>query len=261
VEKGLKLVCPLFKMEKNLYFKSMNHSIPLDIIVLVIFVALLFFRLRKVLGEREEGGPPPIDPALLLKAREAAQQQTHEKQNTVVDGQAVDVTADKNWAQSMPNYQWVTDATTHNRLVPVVALDATFHPQIFLQGARRAYEMIVTAFARGDLETLEMLLSPSLFTTFKDEIAARQDAGQKRELMLHEMRSALISDAKLQGTTALIGVDFITEQSITLRDQDGQILDGLDGRKHVLQERWTFSNDLKDDETLWRLVETDAIDD
>lgn len=239
----------------------MNHSIPLDIIVLVIFVALLFFRLRKVLGEREEGEPPAIDPSILLKAREKAQPDHGIKQADGNDVPRVDIAADPNWAQSMPNYQWVVDATTHNRLVPVVALDATFHPHTFLQGARRAYEMIVVAFARGDLETLEMLLAPDLYKTFKDDIVKRQEQGEKREFMLHEMRSALISNVQLQGTTALITVDFVTEQSITLRARDGSIIDGLDGRKHVLQERWTFINDLKDDDTLWRLVETDTIDD
>jgi predicted lipid-binding transport protein (Tim44 family) len=237
----------------------MNHSIPLDIIVLVIFVAILFFRLRKILGERQEGEPPSIDPAMILKAREAAE--AARKTAPVIDGTAVEQAEDKNWTQSLPNYQWVADATTHNRLMPVAALDPSFHPQVFLQGARRAYELIIVAFARGDLETLESLLSPSLFETFKADIEQRQADGQKRELLLHGMRSALISDVVLKGTTASIGVDFITEQSITLRDRQGVVLDGLDGSKHVLQERWTFANDLKDDETLWRLVETDAIDD
>ena len=236
----------------------MNHSFALDIIVFAVIAAVLFFRLRKVLGERQDGEPPSIDPNILLKARQIAKAAEAAPDDKVIAGQVVGATS---WSQAMPNYQLVANATTHNRLLPLAAVDPTFNPQIFLQGARRAYELVVVAYARGDLETLQGLLSPGLYAEFKNDIEQRQSNGQTRELLLHNMRSVLISDAELQGTLALVTVDFITEQSISMRDHNAQIVDGLDGSKHVLHERWTFSNDLKDDETLWRLMETDAIDD
>ncbi|HEY1096927.1 MAG TPA: Tim44/TimA family putative adaptor protein [Alphaproteobacteria bacterium] len=237
----------------------MNHSFPLDILILAVFAAVLFFRLRKVLGEKQEGEPPSIDPALLLKARQLAGKANDDAQAPADKNTPPQIAV--NWAQAMPNYQWVANATTHNRLLPLAAVDPSFNPSGFLQGARRAYELVVVAFARGDVDTLQALLAPSLYDAFKDDIQQRQKDGQQRELLLHTMRSALISDASLTGTMAYVTVDFVTEQSITLRDRNGQVVDGLDGSKHVLHERWVFSNDLKDDETLWRLVETDAIDD
>lgn len=247
---------PLFKRVKNLYFNRMDHSFALDIVVFAVIAAVLFFRLRKVLGERQEGEPPPIDANLLLKVKEAAHQNA--SQDKVATALVAPAT---NWAQDMPNYQWVANATTHHRLLPLAAVDPSFHPQSFLHGARRAYEIIIIAFAKGDLATLESLLSPDLYKTFAEQIVARQDAGQQQDLLLQSMQHAIISDAELNGTQAYVSVDFTTEQNITLRDRDGAIVDGLDGSKQVLQERWVFTNDLKDDETLWRLTETDVLDD
>jgi predicted lipid-binding transport protein (Tim44 family) len=229
----------------------MNHSFALDIIVFAVIAAVLFFRLRKVLGERQEGEPPPIDAMAILNRQQAAKQGAEKEIAPPVT----------NWAQNLPDYKTVANATTHNRLLPLAAMDPAFQPQNFLQGARRAYELVIMAFARGELDTLRGLLNTDLYDTFKDDIEQRQAAGQQRDLVLHTIKSALISDASLNGTMALVSVDFVTEQSITLRDRNGHIIDDLDGSKHTLHERWTFSNDLKDDETLWRLIETDAIDD
>lgn len=239
----------------------MDHSFALDIIVFAVIAAVLFVRLRKVLGERQEGEPPAIDPTAILKARQAAQQTDADK--LLANGQTTTSApvVSTNWAQDMPNYQWVANATTHHRLLPLAAVDPSFHPHGFLQGARRAYEIVVIAFAKGDLPTLQSLLTPDLYETFAAQIMSRQDAGQQQELLLQSMRQAIISDASLDGTQAYVSVDFTTEQNITLRDRDGAIIDGHDGSKQVLQERWVFTNDLKDDETLWRLAETDVIDD
>ena len=241
----------------------MNHSFALDIIVFAVIALVLFVRLRKVLGERQDGDPPPIDASALLKPRAKTPDPVTEAKvegDKTIDKRPKDAPAPVNWTQAMPNYGWVANATTHNRLLPLAAVDPAFHPANFLQGARRAYDVIVLAFARGELPTLHNLLSADLYETFKDEIEARQAAGQTREIIIHQLQSALISDAVLNGTMAYVTVDFITEQSITLRDRDGQVVDGLDGTKHRLHERWVFSNDLKDDETLWRLAETDAVD-
>lgn len=246
---------PLSKRVKNLYFNRMDHSFALDIIVFAVIAAVLFFRLRKVLGERQEGEPPPIDAELLMRVKNAAQNASPDKTG------AITVEPSTSWAQEMPNYQWVANATAHHRLLPLAAVDPSFHPASFLQGARRAYEIIVIAFAKGDLATLESLLTPDLYKTFSEQVIHRQTEGQQQELLLQTMNQAIISDAELNGTQAYVSVDFTTEQNITLRDRQGAIVDGLDGSKQILQERWVFTNDLKDDETLWRLAETDVLDD
>lgn len=246
----------------------MDHSFSLDIIIFAVIAAVLLFRLRKVLGERGDNDPPAIDAAALLRARQSLEKAA-EKTGPVPAGLNERGAAPPaaNWAQSLPDYQTVLNATAHHRLLPLAAIDPDFQPQTFLNGAKRAYEIIVVAFAKGDLARLEPLLTPELFATFKDEVTERQERGEQLQLMLHAVKQALISDAELDGTRAFVTVDFTTEQTITLRDAQGQIPqngapgNNQDGTLQTLHERWVFTNDLQDDETLWRLSDTDALDD
>ncbi len=239
----------------------MDHSFPLDIIVFAVIAAVLFFRLRKVLGERSDGEPPAIDPELLLKARNAAKPTVSAITTDTHKTASLPAPVVTNWTQGMPDYGVVLNATAHHRLLPLAAVDPNFQPQVFLQGARRAYEVIVQAFAKGDMTTLETLLTPELTATFKAAIDARVAAAQTFDLVLHGVSRAVISDASLDGTEATVSVDFTSEQSITQRDKDGAYVDHQDGSKHTLHERWQFTNDLKDDEIIWRLSDTDHLDD
>ena len=59
-------------------------------------------------------------------------------------------------------------------LAALRARDPSFEPAAFLQGARSAYELIVTSFASGDRETLRGLLTLGVFQTFESALAARE---------------------------------------------------------------------------------------
>jgi predicted lipid-binding transport protein (Tim44 family) len=232
----------------------MDHSFSLDIIVFAVIAAVLFFRLRKVLGERSDGEPPSVDPSVLLRAKPA------DAAIQLADKTAA-LPAPIHWAQDMPDYQLVLNATTHHRLLPIAAVDPNFQPHAFLAGARRAYDMIIAAFARGDSNALAKLVTPDVLADFQSEIDRRIAAQQHLDVSVQTVKQAIISDASLDGIQVYITVDFVTEQSITLRDGQGQIVDGQDGTTQTVRERWTFTDNLKDNETFWRLSETDNLDD
>src|SRR5262249_41128360 len=59
--------------------------------------------------------------------------------------------------------------------------DPSFDPDRFLEGAKMAFEMIVTAFAKGDEKALEPLLAPNVFESFAADIRRRREAGETRE--------------------------------------------------------------------------------
>ena len=51
--------------------------------------------------------------------------------------------------------------------------DPSFSPDEFVRGARKAYELIVTAFAEGDRRTLKNLLSREVYDGFEGAIVER----------------------------------------------------------------------------------------
>ena len=54
-------------------------------------------------------------------------------------------------------------------------------PRELLEGAKSAYEMIVTAFAQGDRKTLKDLLSREVYEGFERAITEREQRGEKVE--------------------------------------------------------------------------------
>lgn len=52
-----------------------------------------------------------------------------------------------------------------------------FNREKFLTGAERAFEIIISAFSKGDVETLEMLVSKSLLKKFQEIIEKRKAEG------------------------------------------------------------------------------------
>ena len=64
-------------------------------------------------------------------------------------------------------------------LLDIVRADASFDPNHFLQGAKAAYEIIVTAFAEGNRKTLKDLLNPEVYEGFSSAIAERENRGEQ----------------------------------------------------------------------------------
>ena len=103
-------------------------------------------------------------------------------------------------------------------LAAITKADPDFDPEHFLSGAKAAYEMIVTAFAQGDRETLKNLLAPDVFQGFVAAIAEREKREQKAEL-------------------TFVGID---ELKMTAAELDGKVsrdLAALRGRAHQLHAR------------------------
>ena len=61
----------------------------------------------------------------------------------------------------------------------IAKADPSFDAGSFLKGAKIAYEAIVTAYARGDRETLRNLLSREVLDSFSSVISERESGGRR----------------------------------------------------------------------------------
>lgn len=88
-----------------------------------------------------------------------------------------------------------------------------FNKERFITGAKRAFEIIVTAFSKGDTETLENLVSKSLIKKFQEIIEKRRAEGISAETDLIGFDQAEITAAKIsKNDIAKITVKFVSEQ-------------------------------------------------
>lgn len=127
----------------------------------------------------------------------------------------------------------------------------------FTDGARHVYEMVVGAFAAGDMAPCADLLSPALRESFTATIAERVARGETVETMFIGFRSVTIEDAGRDQGYAWIDMRFVAELVSVTRGRDGQVISGCADRVAVTSEVWTFERDLRAGGQAWLLVATD----
>ena len=135
----------------------------------------------------------------------------------------------------------------------IAARDPSFEPGRFLAGARSAYEMIVRAFAAGDRDTLRSLVSPSVYQTFDNAIAAREAEGRTESAeFLHPPRADL-ENAEMIANLARVRVRFLAEVRNRSKGPEGE---AVEDRRTA--ELWTFERSVDSRDPNWALARVDA---
>lgn len=138
----------------------------------------------------------------------------------------------------------------------IAAADSRFDGKAFLAGARRAYEIVVEAFARGDRDRLRDLLSNDVFGGFAAEIDRREAAGETLDSGVVAIDSAVVEDARAAPGRNEITVRFEARIMSVRKDRAGAQIDGGSARRVV--ESWTFARDPHASDPNWKLVATKA---
>lgn len=222
----------------------------MDIIIFAVIAIILLFRLRSVFGQRQDQDPGPLS-----AMRPATRPMENGDIQKLIPKNVQDAIMER-WAQNTPNYALVSNATTHHVLIQFPAFDPAFRPDDFLDKAKKAFVLVIQAFSEGNKASLEFLLSPKLQKVFYAGIDARDGAKESLHTQFHGILSALIVDAELDGSMARVTVEIASEQSITRKNADGEIIDGLDGHRQKMRDRWVFSRDLKSPSPAWLLEDT-----
>lgn len=136
------------------------------------------------------------------------------------------------------------------------AADATFDEPSYLAGARAAYEMIVEAFAAGDLKSVRKYVSPSVYEAFRSAVAAREAAGHRVDLKFVGIESANIASSHAEGGQMIAVTDFASNQVRATYDGAGALVDGDPTRIDLVKDRWTFARDISSKDPNWTLIAT-----
>lgn len=141
----------------------------------------------------------------------------------------------------------------------VAAADRGFSGATFIDGAKKAYELIVEAFARGDRDTLHNLLAKDVFESFAAEIAGREQRGETAEARLVSIDRATVEDAQVDLRKAQITVRFVVQLISSRRNRAGEAIEGDATEPHEIIDLWTFARDVASRDPNWKLVATESI--
>ena len=148
------------------------------------------------------------------------------------------------------------DPALKTGLTQIRLADPRFDLDVFLQGARAAFAMIVEAFAKGDKAALRPLLSDEVFGSFAGAIDQRAAAGHTLTTELVALENAEVTAAAMTATRARIGVRFTSQQINATRDAAGNVVEGDPSRIDTVVDLWAFERDTRSRDPNWQLVET-----
>ena len=198
-----------------------------ELVIFAVLAAVLLYQLYAVLGRRV--GRQPEDAAETLRPAPAAEVDKPVPEREILQGAAL------------------------TGLAALRARDPSFDTGRFLAGSRSAYEMIVTAFAEGDRETLKGLLSPKVMAGFDKVITEREARGASETVEFLHAPRADVDQIEVTGDVASIRVRFLAEHRARSKSDEGE---AVEDRRTA--EAWTFERNLNSRDPNWTLVRVDA---
>ncbi len=211
----------------------------IDIVFFAAVAGVILYRLYTVLGRRtglEKRRPTRFDTAPAEKPAPAPVEPTP--------------------AEPAPASTTPRDPAVETGLAEIRLADPAFDLAHFLEGARKAFELILEAFAKGDKETLAFLCAPEVYERFVEVIEERARQGWQAEVQVVAIRRSEVVEAGMRGHEARITVHFVSEQIACTRDAEGRVVEGHPTRVEEVEDLWTFARDVRADDPNWKLVET-----
>ena len=196
---------------------SMNYSLEyIDIILLAMIAGFIFLRLRGILGKRT-GFEGKTTAKFDKILKEAVTKQTAQIKKEIFD---------KNDQKE------------------------------FLNGAKIAYETIITDFSDSDnkLISSKPLLNKEIYNQFNEALKERNARGHYAEITFIGVNSANIKEHKKIDKILNVTVDFIGEVITCIRDKDKKIISGDPEKIKKIYDTWVFSRDVTSANPNWQLV-------
>ncbi len=184
-----------------------------DILIFAAIAGFIIYRLRSVLGKRTGFQKNISEP----KTQENKKQEDVQKIPSLMDNET--------------------------KLEAVYKKVNSFNHREFLDGAKKAFEIIISSFNNGDKKTLKNLVSKDVYSAFEKAIDEKTN---NPESQFYSLIVDGIADAKVENNTISISVNFISEQM--LNNDEGSIVKNKD--------TWTFEKPVNSSSPIWTLTQT-----
>ena len=128
----------------------------------------------------------------------------------------------------------------------------------FINGAKIAYETIITDFSDNDnkLVASKPLLSKKIRDQFEEALKERSKRGHYAEITFIGVNSAKIKEHKKINEILNVTVDFVSEVITCIKDKDKKIISGDPEKIKKIYDTWVFSRDIRSTNPNWQLVDT-----
>ncbi len=126
----------------------------------------------------------------------------------------------------------------------------------FLNGAKIAYETIITSFAKGKVSEIKSLLNKEVYNSFNEAIKERSSKQIKNETTFIGINSAEIKDHSQKNDLLEVSVNFISEIITCIKDKENKIISGDPQKIKRVNDTWKFCRNVRSQNPNWQLIET-----
>lgn len=229
---------------------------PIDLFIYIVIAIVLVVWLRNTIGAKHGSETDRSDIIEKIKERQQQNQKSSADAGRIID---LNIPQQDSAASSKTILDGISiegGVDTAKEIVDYMNSDQSFNPKDFVNGAKEAFPMIVEAFAKADLRTLKMLLSDGVYTTFEQAIEDRKNKGETLATDVHVVKDCKIMGIKRIDRMAYIKLRFLAEETIVIRDREGNIIHGNPDKLIAMNDVWTFGRDVKSKDPTWYLYET-----
>tara|TARA_Y100001958_G_C21154329_1_gene489729 strand:- start:634 stop:1221 length:588 start_codon:yes stop_codon:yes gene_type:complete len=128
----------------------------------------------------------------------------------------------------------------------------------FLNGAKIAYETIITSFANGKISEIKTLINKDIYHSFNEAIKERSVKQLKNETTFIGINSAEIKDHDQNNDLLEVSVNFVSEIITCIKDKDNKIVSGDPQKVKRVNDTWKFSRNIRSQNPNWELIQTEA---
>tara|TARA_B100000900_G_scaffold139627_1_gene118344 strand:+ start:194 stop:790 length:597 start_codon:yes stop_codon:yes gene_type:complete len=127
----------------------------------------------------------------------------------------------------------------------------------FLEGAKIAYETIITDFSDNDNKLIKSkpLLSKKIQDQFNQALTERNNRGHFAEITFIGINSADIKEHKKTNNILNVTVNFVAEVITCIKDKNKKIISGDPEKIKKIYDTWVFSRDTRSNNPNWQLVD------
>lgn len=146
------------------------------------------------------------------------------------------------------------------KVLRLMKMDKTFEPQSFLLNSKILFGNIFSAFYKKDVSLLNAVVTPDVFEklkTFIDNFNSKNETFNAeiirfKSISIHDIDFSSISQKQPDLTVSVV-LDFQTEQSVVVLDNDKKVLRGDANQIVLMNDRVVFTRDFSKRESIWLL--------
>lgn len=240
----------------------------MDLIILIVIAVILVLKLKNQLGnvDKEERDEAIIKRFLNKRNCCCTPAATCEKEQDIVEVKEVFPVKDSAQEQENAEANQVEDYTKYilsnatEELTDTLQQIAQMFKEVgftaagFINSSKKVYEMTIGSYADGDLEGLQELVSPEVYTVLAQKIENRKQLNHTLHNSIIRIKEAKFYRATIESNRAILGVAFLSEQINFVENEQHEVIKGNKNDIVSLADYWLFSKQQDSKDKGWTVI-------